>query len=251
MKLRSVFTGIALSIGLLCHFSVSAQQGVQYLEKMHSKNYGKWYNTMTFIQTTEFYRNDSMIRKSTWYEALKLPYDLRIDFDDLSKGNYVLYKKDSTYRFQNNVLRNVSADINPFIFFIGGMYFMPFDAMLQQLEGKGYDVKKGYKTTWDGRPAYVIGRANEGDSSNAIWMDTDNLWFVRLVEKNGRGQVIDAHMKEHKKLSKGTTETKVDIFLNGKLIQVETYHDVKIDVPLDDKLFDPLQSSSVKHWFKG
>lgn len=204
---------------------------------------------MTFVQQTEFYRNDSLIRKATWYEALRLPYDLRIDFDDLSKGNYVLYKKDSTYRFQNGTLRSVSADINPFIFFIGGMYFMPFDSALHQLKSKGYDVSKGYRTTWEGKPTYVIGRSNENDSSNSIWHDIENLWFVRLVEKNNRGPVIDAHMKAHKKLSKGTSETKVDIYVNGKLVQVETYDQIKTDVPLDDALFDPLKASGAKHWF--
>lgn len=241
---------IAISLCLLFHISSDAQQGVQYLKAMHLKNSGNWFKTMTFVQTTEFYRNDSLIRKSTWYEALKLPYDLRIDFEDPAKGDYVLYKKDSTYRFQSNTLRNVSADLNPFIFFPGGMYSMPFDSVLQQLKIKGYDINKGYQTQWEGRPVYVIGSANEKDSSNAIWVDTENLWFLRLVEKNSRGQVIDAHMKAHKRLAKGSSETKVDIYLNGKLIQGEYYDRINIDVPLDNDLFNPLKSGSVKHWFQ-
>src|SRR5687768_2077057 len=101
---------------LVCKFSF-AQKRNPYFFAMHSKNAGNWYKTMTFIQTTEFYRNDSLVRKATWYEALKLPYDLRIDIEDPAKGNFVLYKKDSVYRFQNNKLRMVTGDTNPFIFF--------------------------------------------------------------------------------------------------------------------------------------
>jgi hypothetical protein len=57
-------------------------------------------------------------------------------------------------------------------------------------------------------------------------------------------------MKAHKKLTKGTSETKVDIYVNGKLVQVETYDQIKTDVPLDDALFNPLKASGAKHWFK-
>jgi hypothetical protein len=241
---RGLITVLCL---LFCKFS-PAQKGMQYLKAMHLKNSGHWYSTMTFVQTTEFYRNDSMVRKATWYEALKLPYDLRIDLDDPAKGNFVLYKKDSVYRFQNKNLRNVSADTNPFIFFIGGMYYQPFDSALQYLSAKGYDVKKGYQSTWKNRPVYVIGRENEADSSNAIWIDKKNLWIMRLVEKD-KGRTIDAHMDGHKKLKKGSTETRVEIYVNGKLAQVEKYDQISIDVSLEDMLFDPLNASSAKHWF--
>jgi hypothetical protein len=238
---------LLFSVCLSLSIAAGAQQGVGFLKMMHAKNYGHWYKTMTFVQTTEHYRNDSLIRKATWYEALKLPYDLRIDIEDPAKGNFILYKKDSSYRFQNNKLRSTRADVNPFLFFIGGMYYMPFDSVLQELKRKGYDVSKGYKTEWKGIPSYVVGRANEGDSSNAVWIDMKNLWFVRMVEKD-KGQTIDAHMTEHLKLAKGTTETRVEIFLNGKLLQVESYADIKADVPLDDALFDPVKGVGAKHW---
>jgi hypothetical protein len=230
-------------IGTITH----AQKSVQQLKALHTKNYGRWYKTMTFVQTTEFYRNDSLLRKATWYETLRLPYDLRIDFEDPAKGNFVLYKKDSVYRFANKQLRNVNADTNPFIFFIGGMYYQPFDSVLHYLSAKGYDVNKGYETMWEGAPVYVVGRSNEADTGNAIWIDTKNLWIVRLVEKN-RGALLDARMKDHKKLAKGTTETKVAIYVNGKLVQVENYDQVQTDVPLDDALFDPSTATTTKHW---
>jgi hypothetical protein len=216
---------------------------------MHLKNAGRWYHNMTFVQTTEVYRNDSLIRKATWYETLNLPYDLRIDLDDPAKGNFVLYKKDSVYRFKNSSLQNVSADTNPFIFFIGGMYYQPFDSVLQYLSAKGYDVKKGYRTTWEGNPAWVVGRNNEADSSNAIFIDLKNFWFLRIIEKD-KGRTLDAHMNDHKRLAKGSTETRVDIYVNGKLAQVEKYDQISVDVSLDDNLFDPLKASTAKHWFK-
>jgi hypothetical protein len=240
---------VIFSFCLVLSSNLFAQKGVQYLKALYTKNHHHWYHTMTFVQTTENYRNDSLIRKATWYEAVKLPNDLRIDFDTPSKGNFVLYKRDSVYRFQNNSLRNVNADTNPFLFFIGGMYYMPFDSVLQYLDTKGYDVKKGYQTVVDGAPAYVIGRDNESDTTNAFWIDTKDQRIVRIAERN-RGQMLDAHLLNHKQLPKGSTETKVDIYINGKLVQVESYDQVKPDVPLDDALFNPSTAGTARHWLQ-
>jgi hypothetical protein len=226
-----------------------AQDGISYLRKMYNQNHNNWYHNMTFVQTTEVYRNDSLIRTSTWYEAVNLPYDLRIDLDVPQKGNFVLYKKDSTYRFVNNGLRNKSAGTNPFIFFLGGMYYMSFDSVLSELSKRKFDVNKSYTTELDGNKVCVIGRSSEKDSGNCIWIDTKNLWIVRQMEID-RGQALDAIMKNHKKLSKGSTETAVDIYINGKLVQVEKYDQISADVPLDPNLFDPVNFSSAAHWYK-
>ncbi|MGZ3845992.1 MAG: hypothetical protein ACXVBJ_12970 [Flavisolibacter sp.] len=239
----------AISFYLVLSFNLHAQKGVQYLNALYAKNHNHWYRTMTFVQTTENYRNDSLIRKATWYEAVKLPNDLRIDFDTPSKGNFVLYKKDSVYRFQNNSLRTVNADTNPFLFFIGGMYYLPFDSVLQYMAAKGYDVNKGYETQLDGSNVYVIGRSNETDTTNAVWIDTKNQRIARIAERN-RGQLLDAHLLNHKQLPKGSTETKVDIYINGKLVQVESYDQIKPDVPLDDALFNPSTAATAKHWLR-
>ena len=240
---------LVISLYLLLSLSLGAQQGAQYLKALYSKNHDHWYRTMTFVQTTENFRNDSLIRKATWYEAVMLPNDLRIDFDTPSKGNFVLYKKDSVYRFQDNSLRNVNADTNPFLFFIGGMYYHPFDSVLQYLASKGYDVSKGYETKMDGVPAYVLGRDRETDTTNAVWIDTKNQRILRIAERY-RGQLLDAHLLNHKQLPKGSTETKVDIYVNGKLVQVESYGQIKPDVPLDEALFNPSTAATARHWIK-
>ncbi|MGH2649347.1 MAG: hypothetical protein ACRDE8_17335, partial [Ginsengibacter sp.] len=40
------------------------------LKKMYDRYSNKWYHTFTFNQTTERYRHDSLIKTSTWYEAV-------------------------------------------------------------------------------------------------------------------------------------------------------------------------------------
>ncbi|MER3469947.1 MAG: hypothetical protein C4330_01090 [Chitinophagaceae bacterium] len=70
-----------------------------------------------------------------------------------------------------------------------------------------------------------------------------------MVESK-KGQTLDARLKGKQNLTKGSTETRVDIYVNGKLVQVESYDQIKIYVPLDSGLFDPANASSSKHWFK-
>ena len=61
--------------------------GTELLQRMHDAYAGKWYKTLTFVQKTTITRPTGVVDTSTWYEALKSPDRLRIDFDDPSKGN--------------------------------------------------------------------------------------------------------------------------------------------------------------------
>ena len=61
---------------------------------MRSKYLGKWFKTVTFSQQTIQTRPTAVVDTSTWYEALKTPDRLRIDFGDPKNGNGVLYTAD-------------------------------------------------------------------------------------------------------------------------------------------------------------
>ena len=239
---------MAILVLLLLKNSMYAQSGKEYLRKMYDHNKDKWYRTFTFVQTTEFYRNDSLLRTATWYEAAHFPYDFRIDIDVPQKGNAVIYKKDSTYRFQNGLLRGVTAGTNPFTFVLGGMYCVPFQVVEEQMQKDGYDLTKAYTTQWNGRKTYVIGALQGDTASKQMWVDAKEFYTVRTMEIDGNTH-IDARMSDHIKVGKGWSETKVVFYFNGKLRQVEKYANVKGDVELDDRIFDPTLFGKF-HWMK-
>ena len=221
-----------------------SQSGIDIFKKMHKRYGGKWYRTFSFIQTTDFYRNDSLKRTDTWYEAASFPYDFRIDFKDPRAGNAVIYKEDSTYRFQNGKLSGVEGGTNPFTFLLGGMYAVSAENAIAKLTSQGYDLNKTYETDWSGSKAIVIG-ADRGDTvSKQFWVDKKDFYIVRTIEKD-HDVLIDAHMLDHVQIKKGWSETKVEIFLNGKLRQVEKYRDLKGDLKLDKRLFEPSQFGKV------
>src|SRR5689334_23689640 len=226
-----------------------SQNAVELVKEMHNKYFGRWYHTFTFKQTTDIYRNDSLIRTSTWYEAAHFPYQFRIDLGDPKEGNAVIYLEDSTYRFQDHKLKSVTAGTNPFTFLLGGMYAVPLDSAISTLKRQGYDLSKMYSTTVDGRKVFVVGAASANDTtSKQFWVDGEHFYIVRTIESYD-GNLLDAKTSDHVQLNNGWSETKVVIYVNGKLRQVEKYADLKADVPLDDRLFDPRRFGEW-HWVK-
>lgn len=238
----------AVIILLIACFSsyLHAQTGEETLRRMHNRYAGKWYKTLTFVQQTDVYRNDTLQRSSTWYEAERFPHDLRIDNEHPKNGNATIYRKDSTYRFANGKLARVTAGTNPFIFFIGGLYSMPFEPATKFLQAEGFDLSKGYTTIWNGRKALVIG-ATEGDTTTKqVWVDAEHLYVVRYIEKT-RANTMDVHMNKQVPMGGGWTETWVEFYFDGKLRQTEKYSDMNANRPLDDRLFDP-SSFGQTHW---
>jgi len=244
-----ILINLCLAAFLLHNLSVFSQSGEDLVKKMHNKYFGRWYHTFTFMQTTEIYRNDSLIRTSTWYEAAHFPYRFRIDLGDPKDGNAVIYLEDSTYRFQNHKLRTVTAGTNPFTFLLGGMYAVPLDSALSKLKHQGYDLSRMYSTNLDGRKVFVVGAANAADSlSNQFWVDSEHYYIVRTIDSDN-GNLLDAKTSGHVQLNNGWSETKVFIYVNGKLRQIEKYYNLNADLPLDDRLFDPKHFGEW-HWYK-
>src|SRR5947209_8009116 len=79
----------------------SFETGEDVISAMHNRYAGKWYNTLTFTQKTSRLGADGKWNVQTWYEAMRVPGELRIDFDPISAGNGVLYVRDSAFAVTN------------------------------------------------------------------------------------------------------------------------------------------------------
>src|SRR5579875_1077868 len=124
----------------------------ELLHKMYDRYHGKWPATLTFKQTTERFRNDSLIMTQEWEEYIQHPNLFRIDFGDTADHNFVIYKNDSSYLFRKGKLVRATKDENELLFFLGGLYFMPFESVLKHFEELHYDLNKFHKSTWQGKP---------------------------------------------------------------------------------------------------
>ncbi|HEV8082927.1 MAG TPA: hypothetical protein VGP55_06985 [Chitinophagaceae bacterium] len=228
---------LAISVFVLGTSMVNAQGGRDILKKMYERYNGKWYKTFSFNQTTEMYRNDSLIRTEIWYENIKFPGDFRIDFGSLDSGNAVIFKNDSSYLFRKGKLAGVRPDENDLVFLLGGMYFYPYDSVLAKMKTLGYNLDKFHEDTWKGNGVYIIGAGKGEDSVSQLWFDKEKLNLVRMIKfENNRKE--EGLFENHVKLGGGYSESLVYFYINDKLIQVEKYHDLKADVNIDKSIFN-------------
>jgi len=227
---------------------LSPTGSVVVLHNMYNRYHGHWHKTFHFIQETERYRNDSLVRKETWHEAMSYPYLFRIDITGPANGNSYICNKDSAWRFKNGQLVNRSANVNEFVFLLGGMYHYTFDSVLARFAALGFSIGKYYNSTWKGKAAYVIGANTDGERSNQLWIDKEKLVPVRYIRYDDTLKE-EALFEEHILLAGSWVETKAIFYSNGHLLQVETYHDCVVNDPIDDRNFDPALFGKY-YWYK-
>ena len=208
------------------------------LQKMYARYHGKWHSNLSFNQTTEMYKNDSLYKSQTWFEHIQYPDLLRIDFDSVKSANGIIFRKDSTYVFKGNKLTRSVKNENELIFFLGGLYFMPFDQVLAHFKALNYDLSKFHADTWKGKPVYVIGADKSDEKVNQLWIDQEKMVAVRFIKYDG-GSKEEGWFENQIPLKNAWSETKCSFFINDHVLQIEKYHDVVAGGIVDKNIFEP------------
>ncbi|MEO8563808.1 MAG: hypothetical protein ABI601_17145 [bacterium] len=226
--------------------------GEDVLDAMRDRYTGKWYNTLTLTQKTSRLLPNGTWNVQTWYEAMRLPGRLRIDFDPLSSGNGVLYARDSQFVVQNGRPLRGDPGINPLLVLGFDVYFAPVARTLARLRREGFDMTRVHETTFQSRPMLVVG-ARKGDfNRKQFWIDSDRMVFVRMLEPTPRdtSKMQDIRFVNYERRGSAWIAPRVEIWTEGKLVFYEDYEDVKTGVTLDDALFDPAKWKTAKHWMR-
>jgi outer membrane lipoprotein-sorting protein len=214
------------------------------------KKYGKtWYKTATFVQETTNVQPDGSSKVETWYEAMSVPGSLRIDFTPVSAGNGILFTDDKIYVFKDGKVENTRPFEHPLLILGFDVYRAPATDVIAKLQALKFDLSQFREDTWQGRPVYVVG-AKAGDlHSTQFWIDQENLYFVRMIRPGGKDgtQTQETQFNKYEKLGGGWMAPEVIFMIDGKTVTTEKYSDMRADVKLDPKLFDPDSWTKV-HW---
>lgn len=221
-----------------------AQSIVQQMFDKHAKGFRK---SLSFVQETGFYMNDSLRRTATWYEVLIYPDKLRIDIDDPNAGNTLFFVNDSVYRFQKSVLKGRTYQPHDLLLVLGGIYSFTPEEAVKKLKSVGYDAGKTYETTWNGRPVIVVGTDKDENESNQFWLDKEKLLTVRILN-NRNGMKSEILCEDYIAFGNGWCETSIRFFINGKLRQTEKYRELKENITLNMDFLDPGKMGTVKYW---
>jgi hypothetical protein len=206
------------------------------IEAMREK-YPSWYKTITFTQKTTISPPSGGEITQTWFEAGRLPGNLRIETDAASKSG-TLFARDSVFSFASGRLVRSSADLNELLVLGFDAYTQPASRTAAQLRGRGFDLTKFHEGTWNGKPVYVIGAVRGDTASKQFWVDAENLLFLRLIENTALGR-SDIRFESYRKIGNGWIAERVEQIVNGKRRLLEEYSNVRINDPLSDALFDP------------
>jgi hypothetical protein len=219
---------------------------------MHDAYAGKWYKTLTFVQQTTITRPNGVVDSSTWYESLKSPDRLRIDFGDPAKGNGALYTADSLYVVRAGKVTRALGSGNPFLPFVAGVYDQPLSTTLQQLAPYHFDLSRIRTDTWEGHPVYVVGATSADDLESAqFWIDRDRLVAVRFLVKLSPApdaKPNDIRLEKYVPVGGGWLATHVAIMEGDVVRQAEDYSDWRGDVALPDDFFVAEKWNEVTHW---
>ena len=217
---------------------------------MHNRYDGKWYRTLTFVQKSSFLRPDSTIsRVETWYEAGVIPGRLRIDLGEPSRGNGVLYRGDSAYSFQGGAVTDRRVARNPLLILGFDVYGQPPARTLEQLRAEGINTALFRTDTLNGRTVFVVGAAAGDSTSNQFWIDAERMLFLRLLLTSPGRPTQDIRFEKYVSHAGGWVAEEVRMFSAGRLVFLEEYSNVRVNVSLDDALFIPEKWSSAKHWY--
>ena len=217
------------------------------------KKYGQsWYKTATFVQETTNFKPDGTSKVETWYEAMSVPGSLRIDFTPTSEGSGILFTDSKIYVFKKGNIESTRPFAHPLLILGFDIYRSPATEVIMKLQALKFDLSQFREDTWQGRPVYVVG-AKAGDlHSPQFWIDQENLYFVRMLRPAGKDgtQTQETQFNKYQKLGGGWIAPEVIFMLDGKVVTTEKYSDIRGDVKLDPKLFDPYSWTAV-HWKEG
>ena len=248
--MRSILLTVCLTMAAVpAAYAAKIKTTEDLIQAMQKKYDKSWYKTATFVQRTTEYEKDGTRKVSTWFEALSVPGSLRIDFTPVKEGNGILFTNGMFYSFKNGKAQNPRPYVHLLLVLGFDIYKLPMVDVLDKLKSMKFDVSTLREDTWQGRPVYVVG-AREGDlHSSQFWIDKKNLYFVRMIRPSGRdgAQTQETQFNKYVRLGGGWMAPEVIFTVDGKIVTTEEYSDMRADVSLDNRLFDPKYFTSV-HW---
>jgi outer membrane lipoprotein-sorting protein len=241
---------LAVSLLLLPTTSFAKISNTNDLIAAMQKKYGNsWYTTATFVQETTNIAPDGTSKVETWYEAMSVPGNLRIDFTPTSAGNGILFTNDKIYVFKDGKVDTTRPFAHPLLILGFDIYRAPATEVIMKLQALKFDLSQFREDTWQGRPVYVVGAKADDLHSPQFWIDQQNLYFVRMLRPAGKDgtQTSETQFNKYQKLGGGWIAPEVIFMVDGKVVTTEKYSEMRADVKLDPKLFDPYSWTTV-HW---
>lgn len=223
--------------------------GYELIRAMHDRYSDDWYETLTFEQETIEYRATGT-DTSTWYEAMKIPGQLRIDMDAPSSGNGYIFRSDSLYVFAKGGITAARPTLHPLLLLGFDVYRMAPEQLAVRLDSLGFDLSVLTEGMWQGQAVYIVG-AGPGETGKAqFWIEKERMVFVRMLQPAGSdgSDTSEVQFNKYEPLGNAWVAPEVIFYFNGTVTMTERYANMRVGDELDDALFVPSTALATEHW---
>ncbi len=196
-------------------------------------------SSIVFSQQTVLHRKPDVPADTvTWYEAA-LPGLLRVDFAPIEEGNGALFRDGMLYSIQGGRVIKSRSEVNPLQLLLMDVFQYPPEKTVHMLDTLGFNLTLFREAEWEGRPVWIVG-ADEGDeTSSQFWVEQERMVAVRVIQPVGGGTLTwDTRVTGFRDMGAYPQEESFVMYLDGRLIQEETYLDIRAGEEVDPALFD-------------
>ena len=215
--------------------------GEDVIREMFERYDGRWYDSFVFVQETSYFdfQTGGLDSVRTWYESMSPPGMLRIDVAPLSSGNGMVFRNDTLHIIRDGSTAQSIPLTHPLLVMGFDVYFQAPEVTIEKMGRVGVDVNKMFETTWQGRDVYVIGAENADERTNQVWIDKERLVFVRSLTFNNPAVVSDTRFDDYERLGDAWVAPTVRFFANDRLVMLERYSHMRVDVELPPSIYGP------------
>ena len=174
-----------------------------------------------------------------WYEAMSLPGQLAIKFDDIESNNGLLFLQGQQYGYANGTIIQQMERVHELLVLGFDVYHQSPDETATQLSSVGYDIEKFYEDEWQGRPVYVVGVSEPDSTTPQFWVDKERLYFVRNITIGRMNTVQEVQFNKYERLGEGWIAPEVIFSANGFRGLLEEYSEIMIPDTVNAAIFDP------------
>ena len=215
--------------------------GSSLLSAMRFKH-PQWFRTLAFTANVTLYSTRGAGTNSQWRQQISLPGKLRIDYLPLSGRSGVLFDGARVHTFYNGRAIDAQPGVSAQLLVTADVYVLSPERATRLLDSLGFDLSKLRRDTWEGQPAYVVGAAAGDTTTTQLWVDTERLLAVRMIQKERRGTrdiVTDVRFGKFSDFGGFPVATEVLQYRDARQVYREVRVDVRVNEPIAETVFDP------------
>jgi hypothetical protein len=218
--------------------------GTELLARMREQR--AWNSGCVVIETSASFRSG---REDRWHEIACAPGLRRIDLLPADSLSGLLFRHDSLYEMKAGLVAHSQALSHPLSILMYDAASAPLAETVSRLEMAGFDLGNLRLSTWQERPAYVIGGGGETDrSSTQFWVDVERLVLVRLIESTPREDakpgdpplVREVWLDDYVATGNHWFPGQLSFFRNGERFLVEKMSVIATGITVDSSAFVPV-----------